>query len=118
MMTWKLRKGIAHQAKLSKNGLKRMTEAYLSVCGRPGPFVEKRVLILLWSIRGLNAEPSAESGVGSAPDTDAGLSGVGLLRVSTVVLSVSCPCGRDIRAVWRGKPAPGVYLPKAGKERR
>ena len=36
---------------------------------------------------------------------DAGLSGVGLLRVSTVVLSVPCPCGRDIRAVWRGKPA-------------
>ncbi|MCK7505527.1 MAG: hypothetical protein MZV70_16605, partial [Desulfobacterales bacterium] len=68
--------------------------------------------------RGTSTKPSAESGVGSAPDPDAGLSDVGLDRVSTGVLSVSCPCGRDIRAVWRGKPASGVIYRRRGKERR
>ena len=45
----------------------------------------------------------------SAPDC-------GSVYFSTKVLSVfSCPCGRDIRAVWHGKPALRVFYRRQGK---
>ena len=34
----------------------------------------------------------------------------------TGVRSVSCPCGRGIRVVWRRKPAPGVIYQSPGRK--